>query len=478
MSPNVRHRLALLAKVLVLAEILGIAGTVGVLLGGRAAASRASASSTKIERADTGASPTASEPVVLNVFVVPTGATLIVNGRPLAFPVGDSGVYLPVAAGSQVKLQAAKDGYVPLERTLTAPQAGAKTELLNLTPIDRPAAAERTAPANATAPAPSERAASANERVAARTDRTPTRTRPEKRSKKYERAEKTKRASKPKPKTSTLLLEYEPGSAVVELDDRAVRGRSPMRLEALSPGRHEVVVRAEGYRTMRRTVSLSRGEEAHMSVFLSRRRPPPSKPAAATAPAATAPQRAPAATVPAATDASSLSRRPERTPPAVAPPPKPPAPKATLLHRAFASLARGRDQFRLAVIHVPGRTATPAIRAFQQEIKTKDPIAVRLTLVPYRSVADLTRVMDRGKFDALFIDQGLRRATTSILQVSRAKKVISVGTGAAMARSGASIGIIRGDDGDIQKMYLNARALRVECCRAPAGLLKLAQTVE
>ncbi|MEO1338848.1 MAG: hypothetical protein AAFV29_24610, partial [Myxococcota bacterium] len=127
--------------------------------------------------------------------------------------------------------------------------------------------------------------------------------------------------------------------------------------------------------------------------------------------------------------------------------------------------------------HIPKRGDTAEIRALRADTG-RPGIDVRLTMVPYKSIASLTKVMDRGKFDALYVDSSLKRATTSILQVSRARKVVSIGAGRSVTRSGASMGVVRGGDGQIKKLYVSERALRVECCRVPAQLRKLASVVD
>ncbi len=508
MVAETKKRLILLAKVLVFVEVLAIAGATGILIGGSTA--RTSDAKTLVATA-----PEARlGQVVLKVFVAPSGATLTVDGRQIDAPVGEHGVYVQVAAKTQVRLRASKEGFVALDRVVTSPANGVSVETMTL--AARAPKAETPGGDATAAPLDTSRRIDESTRVVRRS-RTKT---------------SSKRArGRSAPKTGALVVEYAPRDAKVTVDRKLVRGSSPVTLDDLAPGTHRIDVRSSGHRPMRRSVKVNAGEQVHVSFILSKE---PEVEASVTPSGAvarmTAPSSSPSALAAArrtggspdarGANVSSDARRTDpsdarrtgvsldarRTSPSDArragaspdaretgaakdtspnagrtsesvPTSNPSVGRVTLLHRALASLAEGRDQFRIAVVHAPGRANSASIRALQADAR-RPGIALRLKLTPFRSVSDLTKAMDRGKFDALFIDPSVMRATTSILQVSRARKVISLATGRDLVRSGASVGLVRGEGGVIERLYLNRRALRVECCRPPAALRRMVTAVD
>ena len=468
MSAETRRRLIVLAKVLVFVEVLAIAGAAGVLIGGSTA--RTSEAKPVVAVA---AAPGPSDQVVLKVFVAPSGATLAVDGQPLDTPVGEHGVYVQAAPEAKVRLRATMDGFVTLERVVTAPAEGVSVETITLAAVEHAndAVDEKKPVLEPSAEQGSGRAAKAT-RVVRRSAT----------------AESAGRSSRRKaPKMGALVVEYAPRDARVFVDRTPIRGASPVTADDLTPGSHRVEVRANGYRSMRRSFEVSAGQQLHVSFILAKEpevEPVESRltaaPPAPPAPPPPAPpaivSEAPVASAPALASRAAVERRAE---PAATERPDAgrPQERPTLLHRALAALAQGRDQFRIAVVHAPGRANGASIRALKSDAR-KPGIALRLKMTPFRSVADLTRAMDRGKFDALFIDPSVVRATTSILQVSRARKVISLAPGRDLVRSGASVGLVRDRQGAIDAVYVNRRALRVECCRLPSGLLRWVSIVD
>ncbi|MEM7679005.1 MAG: PEGA domain-containing protein [Myxococcota bacterium] len=467
MSPSSRFLFVGIAKAIVLFEVLAIMAIGGVLVGGRSVRPAESAVS------DPGRAPSA-EQAVLKVFVSPEDAILTIDGRRLAFPVGERGVYVPVASGGTIKLRAQKDGYTTLERVVMAPQNGVLIETLNLqkNPASQTAAKAGATPEQKKAPEPKE-AKPEQEKVDVPP---PSPSRPTRvarnRVAPNDKASRSSRKERLDSRRATLVLEFAPSDAAVVVDGKQLAGSSPLKIDKLSAGSHKVLVKADGYQSLKRTVEFRRGEQVHMSVFLARKPPPP--PAAELLPSKAVAAAAKVKAEP-SKDVPALPSLPPASPPP--PPPPPTSEQASVLQQALASLPGGRDRFRVAVVHAPGRSETLEIRALKADVG-RPGIDVRLTMVPYKSIASLTKVMDRGKFDALYVDGTLKRATTSILQVSRARKVVSIGSGRAMTRSGASMGLVRGDGEQIKRLYVSERALRVECCRIPSKLRKLASVVD
>ena len=504
-----------MAKVLVFLEVLGIVGVGGVLLGGRpnGGEPRVSLDTEPVEQ------------VVLRVFVSPEGATLTVDDTPLTHPVSRHGVYIPVEANRSVRLRASKYGFVSSERYVISPATGVATEVINLKESEVTPAPARGRTKKTPSPpvlaalaekgrknqdlvveARSERALSSErnsrtqaepiERSQKKSDRT------EKKSDKSEKEPKTAKAKKtairtekalasepePKPVKASLIVEFAPSEAKLILDDKPISGVSPVRISPISPGKHRLEIKAEGYRTIRQSLSVSKGEQMHFSMFLARKQPPP--------PPKKTPRVIVDKTLPRGKGAEGPVKRTEARPDAGVLSPqkqkvsssrksvgdekeKVSAPSLPRLHQALLALAKGRKGLRILALYAKGQSASSHVNALRKDAELgRDQLRLQVSGQVFKSVQDLMKITARAKYDVIFIDSSLKQALTSILQVTRARKIVSLVNGRNATRAGASLGLVRDSGGAVSKVFLSRRALRVECCRAPTSLEKLSETID
>lgn len=77
-----------------------------------------------------------------------------------------------------------------------------------------------------------------------------------------------------KPERAALLLDTNPAGANVRLDDRAVDGATPVRVE-LAPGNHRVELQRDGFDSVVRDIRIDAGETISLVYQLSEKQAPP-----------------------------------------------------------------------------------------------------------------------------------------------------------------------------------------------------------
>jgi nucleoid-associated protein YgaU len=71
------------------------------------------------------------------------------------------------------------------------------------------------------------------------------------------------------PTTASLVIESRPAGASVSIDGRPV-GVTPLTIASVAPGRHTVVITADGMRPVTSTVTVKAGERARVAASLER----------------------------------------------------------------------------------------------------------------------------------------------------------------------------------------------------------------
>lgn len=87
-------------------------------------------------------------------------------------------------------------------------------------------------------------------------------------------AELERRLEATQPERAALLLDSNPAGALVRLDDRAVEGETPVRVE-LAPGNHRIELQRDGYLSIVRDIRIDAGETISLVYQLEREPTPP-----------------------------------------------------------------------------------------------------------------------------------------------------------------------------------------------------------
>ena len=103
-------------------------------------------------------------------------------------------------------------------------------------------------------------------------------------------------------------------------------------------------------------------------------------------------------------------------------------------------------------------------------------LSVKATAVPFESVAKLLKRIDTEGINAIYIHPSIATGLSSVQQVTRGKKVPSIGGTKKQVEQGASLGVY--PLGDALKIVINLRASRVEGLRFGAGLLNIATVIK
>ncbi|MEL7370553.1 MAG: serine/threonine-protein kinase [Myxococcota bacterium] len=190
----------------------------------------------------------ATKTVAFLLHVLPNGARIKLNGTEYPDPVGVDGVLLETFANSNVTLEISKEGYRTITRVERAPESGTRSIYATLMreAETQPAARVVRAPPPPAPPPPA--------------PPPPTRTR--EREREERRARTKNRRSRPEPpKETSLVLRFTPSDARVSVDGRVLRGRSPVTMDDIDPGRHRIEISARGYENVSRYVEVAEGQD-------------------------------------------------------------------------------------------------------------------------------------------------------------------------------------------------------------------------
>lgn len=164
----------------------------------------------------------------------------------------------------------------------------------------------------------------------------------------------------------------------------------------------------------------------------------------------------------------------------------PPEAQADVLLRALSfdrSLEeRSGDSLRVLVVHdgepESERRATAQARAFENEAEDSLlGLPVEAEAVAFATTRELLKRVRRGGIGAIFLDESATAATQSVLQVTRAARIPSLGCTREMAERGTALGVTADADGE-PRLLVNLRAAEIEALRLEPRLLQLAEIVE
>jgi hypothetical protein len=139
--------------------------------------------------------------------------------------------------------------------------------------------------------------------------------------------------------------------------------------------------------------------------------------------------------------------------------------------------ARTDDTLRLAVVYTGSADeCSGIIRAFNEvDAKILDARAIRAEAVQFVSVEKLLAEIDNGQYSGLYIHRSAGRSITSILQVTRSRRLPSLAESIEMVRQGASLGVC--SQNGRPKVAVNLRASNAEGMDLSSRLLKISDVI-
>lgn len=158
-----------------------------------------------------------------------------------------------------------------------------------------------------------------------------------------------------------------------------------------------------------------------------------------------------------------------------------PLEQSRILLRAFsfdrALLDRDRDGLVIAFLYANDSSESRAMRlAFEQlgadGIRN---LPVNTIAIRFESVSVLLESIDTEAITAIYVPESLAPALSSILQVTRARGLPSLGSGRALVEQGVSMGAFVSETG--AKLIVNRRSMQVENIDLPAQVLAIAEVI-
>jgi hypothetical protein len=144
----------------------------------------------------------------------------------------------------------------------------------------------------------------------------------------------------------------------------------------------------------------------------------------------------------------------------------PVANQAELLLKAMSYdknlLKRSGDGIRIAVVHRDADDdAAKLVKAFGVAGKDKvSGLAVNASAVPFSNVEDLLKQVDSNGHNVLYVHASTTTALSSIQQVTRGKKLLSVGGSKQLVEQGVSLGVYMKKS--VPRLVVNQRSAKVE----------------
>jgi hypothetical protein len=144
----------------------------------------------------------------------------------------------------------------------------------------------------------------------------------------------------------------------------------------------------------------------------------------------------------------------------------PVATQAELLLKAMAydqNLAkRSGAAIHIAVIHGGDSTAAAAVVAafLKAGAGGVAGLPVRAASTGFDSVQELLKRVDDAGYSAIYVHESAMAALSSIQQVTRGRKLMSIGATRRLVEQGLSLGVFM--QGDVPRLVINERSARVE----------------
>ena len=153
--------------------------------------------------------------------------------------------------------------------------------------------------------------------------------------------------------------------------------------------------------------------------------------------------------------------------------------QARLLLRALGwdRTLSARGDLRIAVLHAGDAGETNAMRRAFTRAEAGRRLGVRISTVaiPFESTAALLEAFDREGVTAVYVPESLAGASTSIQQVTRARKVPSLAAGRSLVERGVSLGtyLVNGEP----EVIVNYRSSLVEGMELSSEFLGTAEVI-
>ncbi len=136
------------------------------------------------------------------------------------------------------------------------------------------------------------------------------------------------------------------------------------------------------------------------------------------------------------------------------------------------------EGIRILVVHqgaaeTAGKTAAAFTTAGASKVKG---LAVTAFVAEFKNVKDLLQKADAGEFNVLFVDPSAKGALSSLQQVTRGKKLLSLGGNADLVKQGLSMGthLKKG----VPRLIINQRAAKVEGLDLAPAIKLIATTIK
>jgi hypothetical protein len=163
-----------------------------------------------------------------------------------------------------------------------------------------------------------------------------------------------------------------------------------------------------------------------------------------------------------------------------------PTRRAIILTRALAYdanlTARAGSSYTIAVLYRKGdpaseRTNEEVMRAFKPlESVNLAGLPFRAVSTPFSGAAPLEALVDKEGLDSVLVCEGLEGDLAAIKQVSRKRKILTLGTQEAQATAGVSLAVVK--DGAKLQIVINLPQSREEGAAFGSDLLRIARVLK
>lgn len=139
---------------------------------------------------------------------------------------------------------------------------------------------------------------------------------------------------------------------------------------------------------------------------------------------------------------------------------------------------RSKEVIHVGVVYKGDeKVARDVVRAFEKAGKDGvKGLEVKVSAIQFKSVATLLKQIDANRYNVIYIHPSIGLSPAPILQVTRARKIPSLGCSKKMIEQGASLGVYLRNRKP--KLVVNLRALQVEGLALRAEILRIATVIK
>jgi hypothetical protein len=139
---------------------------------------------------------------------------------------------------------------------------------------------------------------------------------------------------------------------------------------------------------------------------------------------------------------------------------------------------RAPEGIRILVVHhgaakTAGKIAVAFTTAGTSKVKG---LAVTASAAEFKDVKDLLQKADAGEFNMLFVDPSAKGALSSLQQVTRGRKLLSLGGNHDLVKQGLSMGVYLKKG--VPRLIINQRAAKVEGLDLAPAIRLIATTIK